>query len=183
MRNGTFVLRQRVWRFTGGFPLHLHRECLFRGFRRRSARVAVRTGALYQGLTPPHYKISGRMPTVCSLQTCWLIQIATPRTVMYLRLESRLQWSDMNVRTDLCRAHQVVHLTSRHFTGLAAEADSRAAGKQISPNVMEPEEPATGPYCEPAQSSPYCHTAFIYQVPELKPQCTHTCSYTIGIGR
>jgi hypothetical protein len=36
------------WRFTGKFSLKLHRECLFRGFRGRNARLEIIEGS---GLT------------------------------------------------------------------------------------------------------------------------------------
>jgi hypothetical protein len=46
MLTGKFVLTlmladggYRGWRFTGGFPLQIHTEILFRGFHGRNARV------------------------------------------------------------------------------------------------------------------------------------------------
>jgi hypothetical protein len=55
MFNDTFVLPQTLvdggkqgWRFTGGFPLTLHREFQFRSFRGHSAKMTV-----YRGFTVP----------------------------------------------------------------------------------------------------------------------------------
>jgi hypothetical protein len=39
------------WHFTGGFPMKLHREFLFRGFHGCNARVEVHKGTLYRSLT------------------------------------------------------------------------------------------------------------------------------------
>jgi hypothetical protein len=51
--NGAFVLSQMMagggGHFTGGFPLKLHGEFVFRGFRKCNAGVAVQ-GALYRDL-------------------------------------------------------------------------------------------------------------------------------------